>query len=221
MKNNLTKKLIWGGVGSLVLVLLISLGFLVYGRIFSAKVSIVVAPSIAKVKIGDREFSSSEEFNIQPGEYTVSVSADGFEARTGKLVAKADEISNVHLYLVPSSAETENWYNEHDSDALIMGEIKSWERLKEIDELVEKEPVLANLPLTVEYYTDDYAKYTKFIISFDLDDSSRGFYLIMKDYTGEGKQAALDKLAEIGMDTKDLKLEYQDFTEDRLNYRAE
>ena len=221
MKNNLTKKLIWGGVGSLVLVLIVSLGFLVYGRIFSAKISIVVAPSIAKVKIGDREFSSSEEINIQPGEYAVSVSADGFETKTGQLVAKADETSNVHLYLVSSRSDTANWYDEHESDALIMGEIKSWERLKEIDALIEKEPVLGQLPLTVEYYTENHAEHVKYIISFELDDSSRGFYLIMKDYTGEGKEAALKKLSELGMDTKSLKLEYQDFTEDRLNYRAE
>ena len=221
MKNNNTKKIIWGGVISLVLILLVSLGFLIYGRIFSAKISIVVAPSIAKVKIGDREFSASEEVVIQPGEYEVSVFADGFETKTGRLVTKADETANLHLYLESNSSATANWYNEHDGDALIMGEIKSAEKLKALDAFLEKEPVLKQLPLTVEYFSDDYSKYVKYVISYELDNSERGFYLIMKDYTGEKSEAAFSKLREMGLDLTGLKLEYQDFTQDRLNYRPE
>ena len=221
MKNNRTKKIIWSGIIILILILAISLGFLIYNRIFSAKVSILVAPSIAKVKIGEAEFSSSEEIKIQPGEYEVLIFAEGFKNKTGRLVAKADETANLHVYLESSSENTKNWYEEHDGDALIMGEIKSAERLDELNKFLEKEPVLKNLPLTVEYYADNYSKYVKYIISYELDNSERGFYLIMKDYTGEGSETAFLKLKEMGLDLTGLKLEYQDLAQERLNFRAE
>ena len=213
--------LIWWSVSVLIVILAVSLGFLIYGRIFSAKVNIMVVPSIAKVKIGDATFSSYEEIRIQPGEYEVTVTASGFSTKTGKLIAKADETSDLFLYLESNSPETENWYEENAGDALILGEIQSQETLKRINELMEKEPALAQLPLTVEYFSEDYSKYTKYILSYELDNSERGFVIIMKDYTGEGTDAAFTKLKEIGMDLTDVKVSYEDLTGDRLNFRAE
>lgn len=104
---------------------------------------------------------------------------------------------------------------------VINGEIQNEEMVKKINALVEKEPVLKDLPMTVEYFSDDYSEYTKYIISYGLNDSERGFYLIVKDYTGEGMVAALGKLTEMGMDTIGLELKYEDLTGDALNYRAE
>ena len=205
----------------LVSVLAISLGFLVYGRIYSAGISIMVAPSIAKVRIGEMIFSASETTKIQPGEYAVEISADGFETKTGKLVAEADKNVELNLYLEPSSDVTANWYDEHASDALIVGEIKNKEILKETTKLYDKYPVLKQLPLTVEYFSDDYSKYTKYVISYEIDDSENGFHLIMKDYTGEGVGVAITKLAEMGMDVVGLGIDYEDLSQQDLNYRAE
>ena len=212
---------IYGGAGIVISILMVSLGFLIYGRIYSAGVTIMVAPSIAKVRIGEMNFSASETIKIQPGEYVVEISADGFETKTGKLVAEADKNVDLNLYLEPSSDATANWYDEHASDALIVGEIKNKEMLKETTKLYEKYPVLKQLPLTVEYFSDDYSKYVKYVISYEIDDSENGFHLIMKDYTGEGVGAAITKLGEMGMDTVGLEIEYEDLRQQDLNYRAE
>ena len=53
------KRLIVGSVLVLITILLITLGFLIYERIFSARLNIMVAPYTAKVKVGDMEFSAS------------------------------------------------------------------------------------------------------------------------------------------------------------------
>lgn len=216
------KWLIGGAVTILVLILVISLGFLVYDRIFSARVNIMVAPSIAKVKIDDMEFSSTANMvKMQPGEYRVEVSAEGFDTKTGKLILKADETGDVRLYLESNDESTKDWYDTHAGDALVVGEIQNEETLKALNALIEKEPVIANLPLTVEYYANNYSTYTKYVISYALNDSDRGFYLIVKDYTGAGMASALDKLAEMGMDTIGLELKYENLEDESLSPRAE
>lgn len=106
-------------------------------------------------------------------------------------------------------------------DEIIRGDLSNEETVKRINELIEKEPVIAELPLRVEYYSDDYSSYTKYILSYGLNDSERGFYLIIKDYTGVGMFAAITKLNEMGMRTEGLELKYEDLTEDALNFRAD
>ena len=107
------------------------------------------------------------------------------------------------------------------SEELIEGEKNNQETLDKLNALYEKEPVLKKLPLTVEYYSDNYTKYTKYILSYQLDNSKRGFFIIMKDYTGEGAGAGFEKLREMGMDLTDVKIAYVDLTDSGLNYRAE
>ncbi len=224
MKDNYKRNrriLIWGGGGILFVVLAISLGFLIYGRIFSATLSIMVAPSIVSVEVGDLNFGASGEYKMMPGEYSVKISAEGFETKTGKITLRADETSNLHLYLNPNDSLTMNWYETHAEDALIVGEIQSAEMTAKVNKLLEKEPALLKLPLTVEYYSDDFSEYTKFTISYALDDSERGFHLIMKDYTGAGEVAAISKMKELGMDTVSVKLVYENLLGDSLSGRAE
>ena len=106
-------------------------------------------------------------------------------------------------------------------DDTINGEIQNEEMVKKINALLEKEPVLKELPMTVEYYSNDQSEYTKYVISYALNESERGFYLIIKDYTGVGMVAALEKLTEKGMNTIGLELKYDDLTSETLNFKAE
>ena len=70
--------------------------------------------------------------------------------------------------------------------------------------------------------TDDLSEHTKYTISYAVsDEEERGFYLIVKDYTGAGMVAALGKLAEMGMDTIGLRLEYENLEGDNLGAKAE
>ena len=213
--------LIGGSLAALILILAISLGFLIHGRIFSATLSIMVAPSTAIVKVGDNVYGVSGEYKMVPGEYTVEVSAEGFSSKTGKITLKADETANLNLYLASNSEATADWYDTHAEDALIVGEIQNAETLRKVDDLLEREPALKKLPLTVEYYSDDFSEYTKYVLSYGLDDSDRGFYLIMKDYTGVGMIGAISKMTEMGMNTVGVELRYENLAGDSLNGHAE
>jgi hypothetical protein len=104
---------------------------------------------------------------------------------------------------------------------VIKGEELNEETVKKIAELLSKNPGLEKLPLTVEYYADDFSDYIKYILSYKLDDSKRGFVVLMKDYTGEGKEVGFDKLKELGIDVDGLEMVYENLTEDTLNFRAD
>lgn len=107
------------------------------------------------------------------------------------------------------------------SNELIDGETLNAEMVEKINKLIQENPALNDLPLTVEYYSEDLSSYTKYILTYELDNSEKGFVLIMKDYTGVGEEAGFSKLREMGMDLTDVKMAYEDLTEDVLNYRAE
>lgn len=106
-------------------------------------------------------------------------------------------------------------------DAVFKGEALNAEMVEKIKKLVDENPVLGELPLTVEYYSDDFSSYTKYILNYELDNSERGFVIIMKDYTGEGTDVGFDKLREMGLDLTNVKMVYEDLTEDTLNFRAD
>lgn len=106
-------------------------------------------------------------------------------------------------------------------DATIKGEMQNEEMIKKINALIEKEPAIAELPLTVEYFSENYSDYIKYVIGYELDGSERGFFLVAKDYTGVGMEIILKKLAEMGINTAGLEIRYEDLTSDALNFRAD
>ena len=100
-------------------------------------------------------------------------------------------------------------------------DVRIAEEMKKMAELFEREPALAKLPVTVEYFSDDYSEYTKYTISYEQDDSERGFYLIMKDYTKVGLGALIRTLSEMGMtDTVGLTVKYEDLSGEGMSARA-
>lgn len=121
--------------------------------------------------------------------------------------------------LIPRDRIPENAFR---ADAeLILGEELNAETLEKLNKLLEKEPVLSELPLTVEFYSDDYSSYTKYVLSYGLLDSERGFYIVMKDYTEAGMFAGIAKLTEMGMDTVGVEFRYENLASESLSPRAE
>ena len=106
-------------------------------------------------------------------------------------------------------------------DAVFKGEALNWETVQKIQKLTSENPALSEMPLTVEYYSDDFSEYTKYILTYELDNSERGFVILMKDYMGAGEEAGFNKLREMGLNLDGLKMVYEDLTEDSLNFRAE
>lgn len=208
------------GVLVVILVIAVSVYFMITDKINSVVVNIRVTPTIAKVKIGDRVFEPMGTYKIQPGEYLVEVSADGFETKTGSLVAAENESVDIQMFLEPTEENT-HWYDEHPEDALILGEVKNYYAMKAVQELVADNPILSQLPIEIDYYTSNYAKRVKYTISYRLNAENDGFAITITDYTGGNYESALSRLKTYGVDADDYKIEYSDESADLKWGRAE
>ena len=105
-------------------------------------------------------------------------------------------------------------------DEMIKGAAENAKIIEKVEDLMDKNPFLRELPKTVEYFSEDYSKYTKYVVSYELDESEAGYYIIIKDYSGEGEEAIFKELREWGVG-EDVMVEYRDLTGDRLNARGE
>lgn len=142
-RNRKKVAIIGGVVAVLVVVAVIVLA--VRNAMFSAKVAVTVAPSVAKVEIDGATYDAVGEYGFVPGEYVVRVSAEGFLPREEKLIAVANETVDLALYLVPTESNGD-WYENHPEDALIVGSIENGAAVVELRELMEMWPLVKKLP---------------------------------------------------------------------------
>ena len=209
------KKIIGILVGILLLVLL---GFGIYkaiwNGIYSATVNVMVAPSIAKVKIGEDTFKTSGDFRIKPGDYNVEISADGFETITLSITAAKDETAFVREYLKPLEGN-ENWYEEHDGDALVAGEIEYIKTNELLEKRAVEHPIISKLPVAVDYYTSDYSSHIKYDLRYEIGEDKQTITIFIDDYTGGNKNLAVERLNSFGLDLSGYKIKYNTKSSDR------
>ncbi|MBR2796049.1 hypothetical protein IKE13_03300 [Candidatus Saccharibacteria bacterium] len=149
------KKIIALGVVALIAIVAVSVFFIVRDRLYSVTINITVAPTIAKVKIGDDEYGAVGEHKIRPGEYEIEVYAEGFISKTGKLTAVADETINFSTYLKPTE-DNLDWYNNHPWDATVLGDIKNDDEIQKYYSLRQTEPILNYVPYSTYTYSINY-----------------------------------------------------------------
>lgn len=109
-----------------------------------------------------------------------------------------------------TAIEGTNWYEEHPEDGIIMDTIIEHELNEASEFITEKYPLLGILPINVEYYTND-SEYVYYIISYDLKETDNPTILI-KDYTGNNYDNAINRIKLEGYDPTNYKIEYQDKT---------
>ena len=205
------KKFIVAGVLAILVIIGISVYNIIWNSIYSAKVNIMVAPYIAKVKIGDNEYDVSGEYKIKPGEYNVEISADGFEPLSLSITAIKGETVAVREYLNPLE-ENKNWYIEHEGDGLVAGEIAYIKADEANRKLAEENPIMNDLPVEVEYYTNNYANYVKYNLRYETD-SKGEITIIIDDYSGGNKELAMERLKSFGYDLSKYKIKYNNKTD--------
>lgn len=150
-------KLFYIIAGLLIAGFIAIIGFFIYTRIFSAKLSFVIAPKSAKVTLDNQTFSGGRyEKRVQPGEHTITVEKDGFATQSTTITATADETTDILIALVSNSSSTANWYIENEEDSNLNDEIGSRLYSKDQNALLEKYPIIQDLPVTARYWSLNY-----------------------------------------------------------------
>ena len=71
-------------------------------------------------------------------------------------------------------------------------------------------PITSQLPLTVEYYENNYSVYVKYVIKYEINDEDKSLTLNILDYTGGNRDKALAKIRELGYSPEDFTIQYKD-----------
>lgn len=77
------------------------------------------------------------------------------------------------------------------------------------DDLNTRFPITRSLPLTVEYYSNNYSDYVKYTIDYSIENDT-SIMLKIIDYTGGNEQNARKKIGELGYDVEKFEIVYSD-----------
>ncbi len=147
----------------------------------------------ALVRSGTAEYNYDEGTLVYYGNFVVDIEAVRQSYRVQFEWSKKSENKNIGGYPIAIMCLEKDLriYEDQNCQDAFSGEI---------DNLMEENPILEQLPIEVDYYTAGYAKRVWYKISYVLDDTEAGFSIVITDYTGGNHQNALDKLTARSVD---------------------
>jgi hypothetical protein len=168
------------------------------------------------VKIGDKIYETGTS-KIDPGEYKVVVSAEGFESKEFTLNVKSGSIASVITYLV-NKEEGMNYFERDSHDLAILNEmnVKDDEILKSfLDEYNKKMEIAYILPMDVSFTDPTYnSRLTGHTVKAYMEDGSseddckRAFCIKLSGIRID-KEKIAKQVAEKGYDLNDYYLVYE------------
>ena len=192
-------------LGSLMLLLIIVL--VVLNLTPTSTISLFIAPSDATILIDGKRYKNGT-YEITPGDHTVSISRDDFTPKEYPFTTTEGQTTELRDYLEP--LYDKDWYSKNEADGMILGSILEGKALKDSLTLYEKYPIISILPINVEYFSNNYADYIKYSISYQTSEDNKSITIIITDHTGGNLQTAIDNLKTRGYDIAQYEYKYID-----------
>lgn len=93
-----------------------------------------------------------------------------------------------------------------------------------VQEIYNTHPILTYLPINIAYYKDKYYGYTHYTITYETiytdSDEDPEVVLVITDYTGGNKEAAIQQLKKFNIDLSNYEIRYIDESESEIPSRA-
>lgn len=164
-------------------------------------VPVQVVPSNARVTLSTgEELPSRGEAYIKPGDYKVTVKADGFATQTRELRVSESAAPYIYVGLAGKSADAKKWQenNRRDYDTL---EKLTTAKSREYSALFDRNnPIVADLPIHDPYYSVGYR-----------NDGDTSVTLVVWGTSPANRAAALEMLRDKGYEPTDYRIEYDGF----------
>lgn len=162
-------------------------------------VRLFTVPSSATIAIDSKAYSNGTIWLI-PGTYTLTISKDGFETYSEKItVARGDK--NITASLTPQSEDAKTWANNNADQYEELEILANEQSDVAIERRINGHPELGSLPYSLPAFT----------IEARITDENAMPVLLISAYEGS-RNAAIERLFEIGIDPGKYAIEFDDFT---------
>lgn len=164
-------------------------------------VPVSVVPSDAEVKLSNGQpLPGRGTVYIAPGNYSVTVSKQGFVSQTRPLRVAQDAVPYIYIGLAGESEDAKNWVSTHREEYQHL-ESLAVSKNREYNTLFKSNnSIVNNLPIKDPYYSVDYR---------NNDDQS--IELIIWGTSPATRQAALDQIRAKGYEPTDYRISYDGF----------
>lgn len=190
-------------ISIVVLVVVGIVGYTIYStstRAGKTKVDIVVVPKDAAIKVNGTPMTPP--LYLTPGDYTISASKEGF-ATLEKSKTITNKETTLTMPLNAESDEANKWAEQNQEQYLTLEGIAGRLATKEGEEVSTKNPVIQVLPFSNYIYTIGYKN--------DPSDPSGESIIVTIDTIEGYRNAAVQKIRELGFDPSQLKIEFKDY----------
>lgn len=195
-ENQLYAKRLWivGGLVAAMLVAIIAF----FGLSFkdqAANLDIVSAPDDASFLINGKKFSAGKS-SIDPGEYKIVGSREGFKSLT-QTVTVGEDLTQVTFALTPESEEAKKWAKDHPEVYAEVEATAGQLAEQQGQAFRDKYPLVTKLPYNGSLYSINYAR--------DLNNEG-DIYIRIDTKSALGRQVAIAQIREWGFNPTDYSI---------------
>lgn len=204
------KLIIASGIIFFIAIVIIAIIFYIVDSRKTATLHTIIAPSYAKIIINDKTYPVNRDIRFEPGEYTVTIKADEFEAQEQEITLENHHATTLALYLDPDSGDTFTWYETHDTEYSYYLSAANYLANESAADYAAKHPVATVLPFTVvevDPITYDWTEYA--VDGGNFEGCNSDFCIKITDTTGGNREKALQKIREKGFNPNDYQIIYE------------
>lgn len=137
---------------------------------------------------------------IAPGEYKVTVKADGFVSQTRELRVSEAAVPYIYIGLGGESEAATKWQQRHQRDYDQLEKLTTTKSREYSVQFDRNNPIVADLPIKDPYYSVGYR-----------NDGDTSVTLVVWGTSPANRAAALDMLRSKGYDPTNYRIEYDGF----------
>lgn len=200
-------------VTAIIAVLILGLiGYAAYIAISRAgkePVSVYLIPNDATLTIGDQQYRAGTAY-IKPGTYDITATRDGFESYSDTITIDQQNTAAVDISMTPVTEEAIRWAEENE-DLYSAFQARTGERAGEFGQQIREQfPIASKLPFKNYIYSIGHRLK-------NIDNPSEGIIIVISTITGY-REAALDKIRELGFEPTDYEIEFNDNYENPFSH---
>lgn len=190
-----------------VLALAIILIIVTVRRLNSASLRIVTAPSSAEVVVDGTVYTNGFYDGLSVGQKHVEVRAEGFETESFDMEFAADDTTKIYLCLKTDDealTKTDDYINNCDL-------VKEYHGEQETLDFYKKYPIHQDIPIVVEWYSDDYTVHVSYRIDLgEYKNCQSEYCLKITDLSGGNRDRAIQEIRNRGYNPDDYEILYED-----------